>query len=74
MRTFDHTCPDCGGQMVKRRNGVTHEDFWGCVSYPSCTGTRRITGNNDVEDLPSSRHERNDRRRWERENESYHRN
>lgn len=33
-------CPLCDGPMVLRsgRNG----DFWGCMKYPDCTGTRNI--------------------------------
>lgn len=67
MKDYDYQCPDCGAQMILRRNGVTHDQFWGCALYPSCTGTRRLEGDNEVEDLPSSQSRRNDRRRWERE-------
>jgi len=33
-------CPKCGRGMVKR-NG-NRGPFWGCQSYPDCTGTRQI--------------------------------
>ncbi len=32
------TCPTCGGPM-KLRTGK-HGEFWGCVRYPDCRGTR----------------------------------
>lgn len=67
MMEHDHVCPECGGGMVLRRNGQTHERFWGCAAYPACTGTRKIDGGNEIEDLPSSNRRRNDKRRWERE-------
>jgi len=37
------TCPQCGGQMVRRtarRGARAGESFWGCKSYPNCRGTR----------------------------------
>lgn len=38
-------CPNCGGQMALRtakegRNAGSQ--FWGCVSYPQCTGTSKV--------------------------------
>lgn len=33
-------CPTCGGDMVKRRNRQSTEQFWGCAAYPRCRGTR----------------------------------
>lgn len=39
----DVKCPDCGGPMVSRRS--QHGVFWGCKSYPRCTGTRDADGN-----------------------------
>lgn len=35
-------CPSCKGAMVKRisRNGA--QPFWGCSSFPSCRGTRKL--------------------------------
>ena len=33
-------CPDCHGPMVKL-NGV-HGEFWGCVIYPQCRGSRSL--------------------------------
>ena len=39
------TCPKCRMRMVKRvaRQGAqAGKEFWGCVAYPKCTGTRFI--------------------------------
>ena len=33
------TCPDCGGSMQLRRGRFG--EFWGCLRYPDCRGTRR---------------------------------
>jgi hypothetical protein len=38
-------CPVCNRQMVRRvarRGSRRGRPFWGCPSYPSCTGTRPI--------------------------------
>lgn len=36
-----HTsCPQCGSEMVDRRNGFTGEIFLGCTRFPRCRGTR----------------------------------
>ena len=38
-------CPECGRLMTKRqaRNGKNAgKEFWGCTSYPECTGVRQI--------------------------------
>jgi ssDNA-binding Zn-finger/Zn-ribbon topoisomerase 1 len=65
MNTYEHICPDCGGQMMLRTNRKTDEQFWGCVAYPECTGTREKTGEDDARDeMPSDRYRRNDSRRW----------
>ena len=37
-------CPECGEDMVKRRNKQTGDEFWGCPLYPQCDGTREICG------------------------------
>ena len=37
------TCPGCGGAMVKRTaisGAHKGKDFWGCLQYPQCRGTR----------------------------------
>lgn len=34
-------CPKCGSQM-KLRESKTGNIFWGCMSFPSCLGTREI--------------------------------
>lgn len=39
------TCPRCVQKMVRRsakRGANAGQPFWGCVSYPSCKGTRPI--------------------------------
>lgn len=36
-------CPKCGGQMVRRRakrGANAGQEFWGCLQYPKCSGTR----------------------------------
>ncbi|MGH8719233.1 MAG: restriction endonuclease [Burkholderiales bacterium] len=38
-------CPSCGREMVKRvakRGSNAGKSFWGCSTYPRCTGTRDI--------------------------------
>jgi restriction system protein len=40
-------CPKCNMKMVKRvaRHGANAgKEFWGCVAYPKCSGTRLIDG------------------------------
>ena len=32
---------DCGGNMIKRRNGSTGESFYGCSNYPKCKNTKQ---------------------------------
>ncbi|MDP1698118.1 MAG: restriction endonuclease [Xanthomonadaceae bacterium] len=34
------SCPSCGQPMVARKNKNTGQAFLGCVSFPSCRGTR----------------------------------
>jgi restriction system protein len=39
-------CPKCGSAMVVRtakRGSNAGNSFWGCSTYPTCTGTREIT-------------------------------
>jgi restriction system protein len=39
------SCPECGQMMRKRtaKNGKSAgKPFWGCTSYPECTGTRQV--------------------------------
>jgi restriction system protein len=33
-------CPKCGSAMIQRENRRSKQRFWGCISYPSCRGTR----------------------------------
>ena len=38
-------CPSCGSLMARRkarRGANAGGDFWGCVTYPACKGTRAI--------------------------------
>lgn len=37
-RSRSPECPDCGGEMKRRRNSAD-EPFWGCARYPLCRGT-----------------------------------
>ncbi len=39
MPEYEPECPECGEDMVVRRNGKTGEEFYGCVLYPQCDGT-----------------------------------
>lgn len=61
-------CPECEGQMVKRKRKSDGEEFWGCAAYPECTGTRSIesvsTKDEEPSDLPSDRYRQRDRERW----------
>jgi restriction system protein len=39
------TCPKCSATMVlrqARRGTNAGQKFWGCLSYPRCTGTRPV--------------------------------
>ena len=39
------SCPSCGSTMAKRKAGRGANvggEFWGCVTYPACKGTRSI--------------------------------
>lgn len=35
-------CPDCGRAMAKRTARATSSEFFGCIAYPECRGTRPI--------------------------------
>ena len=38
-------CPACGAAMKRRaakREANSGEEFWGCVQYPACRGTRNV--------------------------------
>lgn len=46
--TVSPTCPKCGSDMVKRvaRQGANSgKEFWGCVAYPKCKGTKLLNDN-----------------------------
>lgn len=36
------SCPKCGGEMVKRANRNTGDQFLGCAKFPQCRGTRKL--------------------------------
>lgn len=36
------SCPKCGGEMVKRANRKTGDQFLGCAKFPKCRGTRKV--------------------------------
>ena len=39
------TCPKCSQQMKRRqatKGARAGRDFWGCVTYPQCRGTRAV--------------------------------
>ncbi len=46
-------CPECGEEMVKRVNGNTQEEFWGCPLWPVCDGHRSMTPKPDYPDWAS---------------------
>ncbi len=39
-----HRCPDCRGQMVRRKNKASGTEFFGCATFPKCRGTRELDG------------------------------
>ena len=66
--TDNPTCPECASPMVLRVNSRTGEEFYGCLNYPSCRGTREVNkAQADPDVLPSERVRQNDARRWRRE-------
>jgi len=40
-------CPDCGAQMVVKRQGGTGLPFWSCANFPFCRGRRDFTAHPD---------------------------
>ena len=46
-------CPECGEDMVKRRNRKTGDEFWGCPMYPQCDGTVPIDDSSKKGDYPA---------------------
>lgn len=36
-------CPICGAEMVKRTNRQNDSEFYGCINFPTCRGTREIS-------------------------------
>ena len=48
-------CPDCGGEMVlrtARKGRNVGGQFWGCVQYPRCKGTRDENDSSDANPTP----------------------
>ena len=39
--TWTVQCPKCGGQMELKQSKKS-EPFWGCMSFPTCRGTRSV--------------------------------
>ena len=51
------SCPSCEGPMVRRTNRREGTNFWGCLRYPDCKGTRDIgsaSRESQVEDASES--------------------
>lgn len=44
MKPSNITCPECGLEMISRKNSSTGQRFWGCRDYPACRGTRNTDG------------------------------
>lgn len=36
---INRVCPECGREMVIRRNGKTGDEFLGCSGWPECKET-----------------------------------
>lgn len=41
-------CPKCNSLMILRANGKTGENFWSCVQFPLCNGTRRLVAKKEL--------------------------
>lgn len=46
-------CPECGEDMVIRKNRKTGEQFYGCSLYPQCDGTDAIQSKPQKGDYPA---------------------
>lgn len=44
-------CPKCSGEMVLRQRRSDGRRFYGCSSYPKCTGTRPYSQPKDTRRL-----------------------
>lgn len=44
MKPQNIKCPECGGEMISRRNRNDGARFWGCKKFPDCRGTRDVNG------------------------------
>lgn len=48
-------CPKCGTGMVKRvarKGDNAGKEFWGCPTFPKCSGTRPLASTTNNEDIP----------------------
>jgi len=45
-------CPECGEDMVVRKNRKTGEQFYGCPNYPYCDGTQNMNEKPQWPDYP----------------------
>lgn len=41
-------CPICQRKMVKRKG---YSEFWGCINFPNCKGTREINDEKSDDDF-----------------------
>lgn len=58
MKPENVKCPDCGGPMVSRKS--QYGTFWGCKSFPRCTGTRDSMGRSKQDRELEKQKEEND--------------
>ena len=52
MTEYEPECPECGEDMVIRKNRKTGQQFYGCLLYPQCDGTARIESEPKKGDYP----------------------
>ena len=62
MTISDDRCPDCGAMMILRLNTRTKAQFWGCSTFPKCSGTREVDDEDGqpADEMPSDRYRRAD--------------
>lgn len=56
--TMSPTCPNCGSSMVKRiakKGPNAGNEFYGCVNFPHCRGTRSIEKAEKPNDTPAEK-------------------
>ena len=49
---FEPECPECGSEMVIRKNRKTGRQFYGCPLFPQCDGTMPIEDEPKKGDYP----------------------